>query len=67
MGKTSSAVKDAWNRKAYDMLSLRVPIGRLDDVRKTAEQNGETVNGMINRLLMREVGMTEAEWKTRKQ
>lgn len=65
MGKTSSTVKDAWNSKAYDSFLLRVPNGRLDDIRKTAEENGETVNGMINRLLMAEVGMAEEEWKER--
>lgn len=65
MGKTSSAVKDAWNSKAYDSFLLRVPSGRLDDIRKTAEENGETVNGMINRLLMDEIGMAEEAWKKR--
>lgn len=63
MGKTSSAVKNRYNAKAYDQLPVRVPKGRKATVEELAKAKGESVNGMINRLLREEAGLTEEEWK----
>lgn len=63
MGKTSSAVKNRYNAKAYDQLPVRVPKGRKATVEELAKENCESVNGLINRLLREEAGMTEEEWK----
>ena len=63
MGKTSSAVKNRYNAKAYDQLPVRVPKGRKATVEELAKEKGESVNGMINRLLREEAGLTEEEWK----
>ena len=63
MGKTSSAVKNRYNAKAYDQLPVRVPKGRKATVEELAKGKGESVNGMINRLLREEAGLTEEEWK----
>ena len=63
MGKTSSAVKNRYNAKAYDQLHVRVPKGRKATVEELAKENNESVNGLINRLLREEAGMTEEEWK----
>ena len=51
MGKTSNAVKDRYNAKAYDDIRLRVPKGEKERIQAFAEATGETVNGFINRLI----------------
>ena len=63
MGRTSVEVKDRWNSKSYDDIRLRVPIGRKADIEAYAMAAGESVMGLIGRLLREEMGMTEAEWK----
>ena len=51
MGKTSNAVKDRYNAKAYDDIRVRVPKGQKERIQAYAESRGETVNGFINRLI----------------
>ena len=51
MSKTSAAVKNRWNDKAYDRINLTVPKGEKDKIKAHAEANGESVNGYINRLI----------------
>ena len=64
MGKTSSAVKNRYNAKAYDQLPIRVPKGRKQAVEAHARKKGESVNGLVNALLRADMGITEEEWKT---
>lgn len=63
MGKTSSAVKNRYNAKAYDQLPIRIPKGRKADVEEYAKACNESVNGLVNNLLRQAVGLTEEEWK----
>ena len=63
MSKPTNAVKDRWNAKAYDDLRVRIPKGRRADVEAYAKEQGESVNGLINRFLRDALGMTEADWK----
>lgn len=51
MGKTSAAVKNKWNAENYDRINLTVPKGKKEEYKATAEANGESLNGYINRLL----------------
>ncbi len=51
MAKTSAAVKNKWNEKAYDRINLTVPKGQKEVIKKYAEANGESVNGFIQRLI----------------
>lgn len=51
MGKTSSAVKDRYNAKAYDELKVRVSKGDKEQIKAHAESMGESVNGFINRAI----------------
>jgi len=44
-----------YNEKAYDELKVRVKKGTKEIIQKHAEQQKETVNGMINRLLKEEI------------
>lgn len=60
--KTSSAVKRRYNEKSYDFLSVTIPKGRKSDLKAHVGEK-QTVNGLVNDLLMNELGMDEAEWK----
>ena len=52
MGKTSSAVKDRYNSKAYDEIKVRVAKGQKEEIKAHAEQfDGGSVNGFINRAI----------------
>lgn len=44
-----------YNEKTYDELKVRVKKGTKEIIQKHAEQKKETVNGMINRLLEKEI------------
>lgn len=51
MGKTSSAVKDRYNAKAYDEIKVRVAKGCKEIVQAHAEAQGESLNAFINRAI----------------
>ena len=53
MGRTSSTVKDRYNKKAYDEIKLRVPKGEKEQIRQRAiEKRGdESINGYIVELI----------------
>ncbi len=63
MGKTSSAVKNRYNAKAYDQLPIRIPKGRKADVDSYAKARGESVNGLVNNFLREALGLSEEDWK----
>ncbi len=63
MTKTSSAVKRRYNEKAYDRLAITVPKGQKGAIEAFAQQQGESVNGLVNRLLRSEMGLSEEQWK----
>lgn len=52
MGKTSSAVKDRYNAKAYDNITLRVPKGQREVIQSFVQSRGESVNGFINTAII---------------
>lgn len=50
-----------------DELKIRVPGGRKSDIETHAKNCGLSVNGLVNRLLMADMGIsTEEEWKTKR-
>lgn len=51
MSKTSAAVKNRYAAKAYDRINLIVKKGEKDRLKAHAEQQGETLNGFINRAI----------------
>lgn len=51
MGRTSSTVKDRYNRKVYDAVTLRVPKGQKEVIQAYAESRGESVNAFIQRAI----------------
>ena len=55
MGKTSATVKNRYNEKAYDRINVVVPKGQKEIIKKLAESKGESVNGLIQRLITEEM------------
>ena len=51
MAKTSAAVKNRYNDKAYDRINLTVPKGQKDIIKAHAESKGESLNGFIQRAI----------------
>lgn len=49
MGKTSAAVKNRYNDKAYDRVNLTVPKGYKDELKQHADKQGESVNAFLLR------------------
>ena len=47
----------------YDEIKIRVPKGRRADFDAYAKEQGESVNGLVNRFMRDSLGMSEEEWK----
>jgi hypothetical protein len=52
MSKTSSAVKNKYNSKAYDRIALTVPKGQKDIINAHASKRNETMNAFIKRAII---------------
>lgn len=63
MGRTSTTVKDRWNKNNYDDVRIRLPKGCKAAVEAHAQRKGDSVNGLVNALLRADMGLTEAEWR----
>lgn len=59
--RTSSAVKNRYNAKAYDRINLVVQKGVKERIKEAADKNGESVNSLINRVVVEEVERIEAK------
>lgn len=53
----------AYNKSHYVELKIRIPKGRKAALETYLSEHGETANGLINRFLADELGMTSEEWK----
>ena len=51
MGTSATRAQNKYNAKAYDRITLVVPKGKKEEIRAFGENNGESVNGIINRLI----------------
>lgn len=61
--RKSSEYKNRYNASNYDNLRIVVPKGRKATVEAIAARHGVSVNGLVNRLLRIEAGLSEEEWK----
>ena len=62
MGKTSAAVKNRYNDKAYDRINLTVPKGEKEVIKAHAEKHdGGSVNGFIQRAIKETMERDEAK------
>ena len=55
--------KRQFNDKAYDRLAITIPKGRKQAVEAHAKAKGGSINGLVNALLMADMGLTEEQWK----
>lgn len=51
MGKPATKAKNKYNAKTYDRINLQVKKGERDKLRAHAENQGESLNGFINRAI----------------
>lgn len=63
MKPNTTDYKRAFNEKAYDRISVTVPKGRKQAIEAHAGSKGESVNGLINKLLREDMALTVDEWK----
>lgn len=61
MSKTSSAVKNRYNRKAYDRISLYAPKGKKAALQAIAAESGESLNGYIATSILARIGVDRWE------
>lgn len=56
-----------WNdenmTKKYDRIQLVVPKGRKEEIESFAKAQGESVNGLMNKLLRDAMQKSEEDWK----
>ena len=57
MGKTSSEVKNRYNAKAYDRITIVVRKADMPFVKKRATDNGEKMSEYIKRLISADIGI----------
>ena len=50
-GKASTRAKNKYNAENYERIALVVPKGKKDIIKAHAEQQGESLNGFINRAI----------------
>ncbi len=63
MPKKQTEWTRAYNEKSYDRLAITIPKGQKQAVETRAQQDGQSVNGLVNELLRGALGMTADEWK----
>ena len=51
MSKPQTRASNKYNAKAYDRIALQVKKGQKDIIKAHAEQQGESLNGFINRAI----------------
>ena len=52
MGKTSAAVKNRYNEKAYDRIALMLPKGSKERLKEEAEKRGfKSINALVSKAL----------------
>ena len=63
MGRTSATVKNRYAAKAYDRSVTLVPKGQKQAIEAYAKDRSESVNGLFNRLVRVEMGVSEDDWR----
>lgn len=59
MGKTSNAVKNRYRAKTYDQFVIQCPKGRREVYKDFAASQGESLAGLVKRLLDAEMARVE--------
>lgn len=66
-GTAQTRAKNKYNAKAYDRIALQVKKGRKEILKAHAEQQGESLNGFINRAIDEAVDNDNAKTETRNE
>ncbi|MBR1560198.1 MAG: Arc family DNA-binding protein [Clostridia bacterium] len=61
--KANMRAVDKYVRNNYDSFLVRVPKGRKQTIEAFARAHGESVNGLVGRLLRDALGLSEVEWR----
>ena len=56
-GKASTKAKNKYNAANYDSLRIVVPKGRKAAIQAHAESKGESINAMVNRAILADMGL----------
>lgn len=59
MGKTSSAVKNRWNKANYDQINVVVPKGQKEILKAYAASKGVSVNSLISEFIASLISVQE--------
>lgn len=63
MGKTSTDSKRRYNEKAYARLSIVIPKEQRAALEAHVQRKRTSVNGLVNELLRKDMGLSEEEWR----
>ena len=59
MGYTSSKVKNRWNKKHYDCINIRFPVGCRAEIKAAAERHGLSMVQFIRWAILQAVSTEE--------
>ena len=62
VSKAQIKATNKYNASAYDRLNLVIPKGQKAAVEAFAKSKGESINGLINRLIKAEMGLND-DWE----
>lgn len=65
VSKAQIKATNKYNAHVYDRLNIVIPKGQKQAVEAFAKEQGESINGLINSLLRREMGLSADEWKAK--
>lgn len=58
-GKKSTQYKNNYNSANYDSLRIVIPKGQKATVQAAADQDGESINGFVNKAVLARMGLEE--------
>lgn len=61
--KANMKAVDRYVKANYDRIEVKVPKGLKQTIEAHAKEKGESVNGLVNRLLRAELSLSERDWK----
>ena len=59
MPKKQTEWTRAYNEKAYDRLAITIPKGQKATIQAAADQEGESINGYVNKAILDRMGLQE--------
>lgn len=63
--KAQQRAVNKYIKNQYDRLNVTIPKGRKVDLDAHAKSKGESLNGLINKLIREDMRLSEEEWKER--